>query len=184
MVEGTVGSHHKEGSSKMSKHSIVCAGIDTGKYKLDVALNGSRQQLQIDNTTDGHAALSSWLKRHKVERVGIEASGGYERNVVTRLRGDKFVVVVFQPAQVRAYAGFLLQKAKNDKIDARLIAACTAAIKKIHAPPDDRLAPFAARMTLIEQLTDQVACYKCYREGCREPQIQQFWKAEIARLNK
>jgi transposase len=79
MVEGTVGSHHKEGSSKMSKHSIVCAGIDTGKYKLDVALNGSRQQLQIDNTTDGHAALSSWLKRHKVERVGIEASGGPRR---------------------------------------------------------------------------------------------------------
>jgi transposase len=86
MVEGTVGSHHKEGSSKMSKHSIVCAGIDTGKYKLDVALHGSREQLQIDNTTDGHAALSTWLKRHKVQRVGIEASGGYEQEVVARLR--------------------------------------------------------------------------------------------------
>ena len=168
----------------MRKHITVCAGIDTGKYKLDVAIDGSLEQFQIDNTADGHAALSVWLKRHKVNRVGIEASGGYEQQVVVGLRRDGFVVVVFQPAQVRAYAGFLLQKAKNHKIDARLIAACTAAIKKIHAPPDDRLAPFAARMTLIEQLTDQVACYKCYREGCREPQIQQFWKAEIARLNK
>src|SRR6202049_2197297 len=157
MVEGTVGSHHKEGSSKMSKHSIVCAGIDTGKFKLDVALNGCREQLQIDNTADGHAALSAWLKRHKVQRVGIEASGGYEQEVVARLRGDKFVVVVFQPAQVRAYAKFLLQRAKNDKIDAALIAACTAATKKIHAPPDPRLAPSAARQTLIEQLTDPLA---------------------------
>jgi transposase len=184
MVEGTVGSHHKEGSSKMRKHITVCAGIDTGKYKLDVAIDGSLEEFQIDNTADGHAALSVWLKRHKVNRVGIEASGGYEQQVVVRLRREGFVIVVFQPAQVRAYARFLLQKAKNDKIDARLIAACTAAIKKIHAPPDDRLAPFAARMTLIEQLTDQVACYKCYREGCREAQIRQFWKAEIARLNK
>lgn len=168
----------------MREHITVCAGIDTGKYKLDVAIAGSLDQLQIDNTADGHAALSIWLKRHSVNRVGIEASGGYEQNVVARLRRDGFVVVMFQPAQVRAYARFLLQKAKNDKIDAALIAACTAAIKKIHAPPDDRLASFAARMTLIEQLTDQVACYKCYREGCREAPIRQFWKAEIARLNK
>jgi len=168
----------------MRKHITVCAGIDTGKYKLDVAIDGSPEQFQVDNTADGHAALSVWLKRHSVRRVGIEASGGYEQDVVAHLRRDGFVMVVFQPAQVRAYARFLLQKAKNDKIDAALIAACTAAIKKIHAPPDDRLAPFAARMTLIEQLTDQVGCYKCFREGSRQPQIRQFWTAEIARLNK
>ena len=33
-----------------------------------------------------------------------------------------FVVIVFQPAQVRAYARFRLQRAKNDKIDAGLVA--------------------------------------------------------------
>jgi transposase len=167
----------------MSKHSIICAGIDTGKHKLDVALDGCPEQLEIDNTADGHAALSAWLKRHCVKRVGIEASGGYEQDVVAQLRCDDFVVVVFQPTQVRAYARFLLQRAKNDKIDAALIAACTAAIKKIHAPPDPRLAPFAARMTLIEQLTDQIAGYKAYRESCRDPRGQQFWKAEITRYN-
>src|SRR6266478_3920651 len=131
MVEGTMGSHHKEGSTKMSKHSMVCAGI---------------------NTADGHVTLSAWLRQRRVERVGIEASGGYEQAVVAHLRRDGFVVVVFQPAQVRAYARFLLQRAKNDKIDAGLIAACTAATKKIHAPPDPRLAPFAEHLTLIEQI--------------------------------
>ena len=162
---------------------MICAGIDTGKYKLEVALEGSSEQLQIDNAAAGHAALSAWLTQCGVKRVGIEASGGYEQNVVAHLRRDGFVVVVFQPAQVRAYARFLLQLAKNDKIDAALIAACTAAIKKIHAPPDPRLAPLAARMTLIEQLTDKVAGCKNYREGCREERIRQFWTAEIARYN-
>ena len=130
MVEGTEGSHHKEGSRKMSKHSIICAGIDTGKRKLDVALNHSSEQLQVDNIFDGHRTLSAWLRRQRVKRVGIEASGGYEQEVVAQLRHDGFVVVVFQPGQVRAYAGFLLQRAKNDKIDAALIAACTAELPR------------------------------------------------------
>jgi transposase len=168
----------------MSKHSIVCAGIDTGKRKLDVALDNSSEQLQVDNGSDGHRALSAWLRRHRVKRVGIEASGGYEQEVVAQLRRDGFVVIVFQPAQVRAYARFLLQRAKNDKIDAALIAACTAAAKKIHAPPDPRLAPLAEQMTLIEQFTDKMACCKTYRESCRNQRIQQVWKEEIARYNR
>jgi transposase len=165
-------------------HSIVCAGIDTGKRKLDVALDGSPEQLQVDNTPHGHRALSARLEHWRVKRVGIEASGGYEQEVVAQLRRDGFEVVVFQPGQVRAYARFILQRAKNDKIDSALIAACTAAAKKVHAPPDPRLAPLAERFTLIEQLTDQVACLKTYRESHREPALRQFWSEEIARLNK
>src|SRR5712691_1091885 len=184
MVEGTEGSHNKEGSTKMSKHSMVCAGIDTGKSRLDVALDGCRAQLQVDNTPEGHAALSDWLRQHRTTRVGIEASGGYEKAVVAELRRQGFVVIVFQPAQVRAYAMFHLQRAKNDKIDAALIAACTAATKKIHSPPDPRLAAFAEPLTMLEQITDDVAHLKNRCESCREPRIRQVWKEEIARLKK
>ena len=109
----------------MAKRIIVCAGIDTGKSKLDVALDGSAEHLQVENTAEGHKVLLEWLRRHKVKRVGIEASGGYEQPVVTELRRKRFVVVVFQPAQVRAYAMFHLKRAKNDQADAALIAACT-----------------------------------------------------------
>src|ERR671913_2063661 len=165
----------------MSKPITVYGGIDTGKYKLDVALHGSTERLQVDNAPDGHLALSRWLERYGVKRIGIEASGGYEQEVVGQLRRGAFEVIVFQPGQVRAYARFILQRAKNDKIDAALIAACTAAIKKIHAPPDPRLAPFAERLTLIEQPTDKMACCKTYRESCRNQRIQQLWKEEIAR---
>src|SRR5437588_4484099 len=152
MVEGTQGSHHKEGSTKMSQHTIVCAGIDTSKDKLDVALAGAAFELQVANTAAGHATLAAALRQRRVERVGIEASGGYEGAVVAHLRRAGFVVVMWQPAQVRAYATFLQQRAKNDKIDAAVIAAATAATKTIHDPPDPRLAPLAAHLTFIEQL--------------------------------
>jgi transposase len=93
-------------------------------------------------------------------------------------------VVVFQPAQVRAYAKFHLQLAKNDKIDAALIAACTAAVKKIHAAPDPRLQPFAEHLTLIEQIGEDIKLYKNRIETCRDPRIQKLWKEEISRLAK
>jgi transposase len=144
MVEGTLGSHHKEGSKKMSKHSMICAGIDTGKRKLDVAIRGRADELQVDNMPDGHGTLSAWLRRHRVKRVGIEASGGYEQ----------------------------------------AIADCTAAISQIHAPPDPRLAPFAKHLTLIEQITEDVARLKNRRESCRDKRIQRLWSEEIARLNR
>jgi transposase len=166
----------------MRKHSMICAGIDTGKRKLDVALDGSTYRRQVANTAAGHAELSGWLRRHRVKRVGIEASGGYEQAVVAQLRRAGFVVVVFQPAQVRAYARFHLQRAKNDAIDATLIAACTAAAKKIHAPPDPRLASLAEHQTLIDQIIDQISRLKNYRESCRDPRLRQFWEEEIKRL--
>ena len=128
--------------------------------------------------------LSDWLRQHRVNRIGIEASGGYEQAVVAELRHRRFVVVVFQPAQVRAYAKFHLQRAKNDKIDAALIAACTAAVKNIHAVPDARLLPFAEQLTMIEQIGEDIARLKNRLETCRNPRIQQSWKEDIARLAK
>jgi transposase len=168
----------------MAKRTTICAGIDTGKRKLDIALDGSSEPLQVDNTPEGYKVLLDWLRRHRVKRIGIEASGGYEQAVVAELRRRRFVVVVFQPAQVRAYAKFHLQRAKNDKIDAALIAVCTAAVKTIHAPPDARLLPFAEHLTMLDQIGEDIARLKNRIETCRNPRIRQTWKEEIARLAK
>jgi transposase len=172
----------KEGPRKMSKHSTICAGIDTGKYKLDVALHGSSDRLQVANTVEGYEELLAWLRRHRVKRVGIEASGGYEQAVVWHLRRRDLVVVVFQPAQVRAYGRFHLKLAKNDKIDATLIAACTAHIATIHAPPDRRLAELAELQTQIDQIVDEMKRFKNYRESCHDARLRAVWADEIRRF--
>lgn len=166
----------------MAKSSMACAGIDIGKRKLDVALAARAEQLQLDNGAAGYVSLLAWLRRHRVKRVGIEASGGYEAPVVAELRHAGFVVILFQPAQVRAYARFVLQRAKNDRIDAALIARCTAAAETIHAPPDPRLAPLAEHLRLVDQLGEDITRHKTRRESCRDPRIRQHWSEEIARL--
>ena len=104
--------------------------------------------------------------------------------MVAELRRKRFVVVVFQPAQVRAYATFHLQRAKNDKIDAALIAACTAAARKIYPAPDPRLQPLAEHLTMIEQIGEDIARLKNRLESCRSERIQKLWKEQIALLAK
>src|SRR5262245_10455600 len=81
MVEGTMGSHHKERSTKMGKHNTVCAGIDTGKRKLDIALS-SGQRLQVDNNPRGPqravdmaTQASTEARRHRSERWVRAGSG-------------------------------------------------------------------------------------------------------------
>ena len=48
--------------------------------------------------------------------------------MVGYLRDKGFSVLVLQPMQVKAYARMHLHRAKNDKLDAALIAACAASI--------------------------------------------------------
>lgn len=168
--------------TKMTQHSIKAAGIDTGKLTLDVALAAGRSRLQVPNTPSGHRKLVSWLRRHGAARVGIEASGGYERAVVAELRRTGLAVVLFQPIQVRAYATYRLRRAKNDTIDAALIAACTAELASVRTAPDPRFDAFAEHLTLIEQLEQDIARFKTRREAFRDPERRALIEAEIKRL--
>jgi transposase len=100
---------------------MAVAGIDTDK--LDIALYGQASHWCVDNNLRGWKRLRSELAKAGVERVGIEATGGYERGVVRHLQKAGFMILVLQPIQVRAFAKVHLRRAKNDALDAALIAA-------------------------------------------------------------
>jgi transposase len=182
MVEGTEGSHHKEGSTKMTQPSTIAAGIDVAKAKLDIAVAGCSERWQVANTAAGWRELIGLMRRRKVTCIGLEASGGYERDVVEYLRTAGFTVVVLQPIQVRAFATFMLCRAKSDKIDAGLIAACVAYRASSREAPDARLAPLADLLTFIEQIEEDIACNKVRLEHARNPDQRRFLVAEVKRL--
>jgi transposase len=182
----------------MTKHSIesrttktsnepykisAFAGIDVGKARLDVALWQSRGSLCFANDAAGHGQIIAFLERHGVRRVGLEASGSYEMEITQALRAAGFEVVVFQPVQVRAYAMFKLQRAKTDPIDAKLIASCTAAVEEVRQAPDPRFIALAEHLTLIEQITEDLARAKTRRERFRDPRMREVIKDEIKHLS-
>ena len=168
----------------MAKHSIKAAGIDTGKAKLGVAVHGCQDTLVVANDAAGHGRLIDWLQARGITRVGIEASGGYEKMVTAALRQAGFPVIVFQPLQVRCYAGFRLQRAKNDPIDAALIATCAAMQEELRETTDPRLARLAEALTLIDQLSEDLARWKTRRDGFHHAEQRDMVADEIKRLTR
>ena len=166
----------------MEKTSMIVAGIDTAKDKLDVAICGQTQRLQVANSMRGWKQLRLELTKAGVERVGIEATGGYERGVVRHLQAAGFVVLVLQPIQVRAFARMHRQRAKNDALDAALIAACAIAIKPHEIGPDQRLTALADSLTFVEQIEEDIARFKTRLEHIAEPRLKRMVLADIARL--
>jgi transposase len=177
-----LGSLHKAGSTKMTKTNTLTAGIDTSKLKLDIAVAGRAERWQVANALPGWRTLAANLAKACVTRVGIEATGGYERGVVEHLRAAGFVVLVLQPIQVKAYARMHLRRAKNDALDAALIAACTAAIDQPRIAPDPRLAELAQHMTFLEQIEEDIVRFKTRLEHIDEPRLRRLVINDIARL--
>jgi transposase len=160
----------------------LCAGIDVGKHWLDMAVAGENAVSRFANSPEGHAALIAALRQKGAGRVGLEATGGYEQDIVEALRASGFEVHVFQPAQVRAYAAYKGQRAKSDKIDARLIARCTAELDQVRPAPDPRFRGFSAALTLIDQMGEDIIRAKTRAEHVKDPEIKAYHKGEIKRL--
>src|ERR1700685_1721777 len=118
----------------MTQTNILTAGIDTSKAKLDVAVHSRTERWQVANALPGWRALAANLAKAGVTRVGIEATGGYERGVVEHLRAAGFTVLVLEPVQGKAVCRGHLRRAKNDALDAELIAA----LCRRHRPTEDR----------------------------------------------
>jgi transposase len=176
------GSLHKAGSKKMTDHTTLAAGIDTAKAKLDVAIQGSSDPFTVENDRAGWRRLAGVLTAAGVGRVGIEATGGYEQGVVAALRAAGFTVLLFQPLQVKAYARLHLRRAKNDRLDARLIAACAAALEAPPIAPDPRLSALAEALTFIEQGEEDIARLKTRLEHQHAPRLRRLAETDIKRL--
>src|ERR1700693_5173672 len=181
-VPAQLGSLHKAGSRKMTQTNITTAGIDTSKAKLDIAVHDRTERWQVANALPGWRALAANLAKASVTRVGIEATGGYERGVVEHLQGAGFTVLVLQPIQVKAFGRVHLRRAKNDALDAELIAACTASIDPPKIEPDPRLADLSGYLPFIEQIEEDIARNKTRLEHTDEPGLRRIVNSNIARL--
>ena len=106
----------------MAQNDLVVAGIDVAKDKVDVCIRSLSQRQTFPNTAEGRRALSRWLRKHRVHYAAMEASGGYERDWAKVLREAKIEVRIVDPKRVRSFARSAGRLAKNDTIDAEMIA--------------------------------------------------------------
>lgn len=144
----------------------ITVGIDVSKAVLDVHVHPAGESFAVDNDEAGVAQLAERLGRLAgLSSIGLEASGRYERLAVAELAAAGLPVIVLNPAQVRAYAQAIGQRAKTDPIDARLIALFLDAVRPEPRPmPDASTQDLAALMARRRQIVTMLVAEKLRRQ--------------------
>src|SRR5215472_7582676 len=113
-------SPHQQGRD--TKMLSFC-GIDVSKDRLDVMVLPEEQCCSVPNDASGWAALAERLQNFSIMAIGLEASGGYERGVARALLAAGMSVRQVNPFKLRQFARASGVLAKNDPLDARMIAS-------------------------------------------------------------
>lgn len=119
------------------RNNAINVGIDVGKTQLDGYLLERQRAFQCGNNEASIRQLITRLKRFKIQRIVVEATGRLEQPFVRAALASGLPVIVVPPLKVRRYAAAIGQLAKTDAIDARLIARFGADLKPEAPPPAD-----------------------------------------------
>lgn len=101
---------------------ISWVGIDISKSNLVVWVQPQGEGFEVSNLPEGFAELIKRLGCLEVGRVLLEATGGYERQVMAALQEANFNVLRINPRRARAFAVAMGKNAKTDPIDAAVLA--------------------------------------------------------------
>ena len=100
----------------------VYIGIDVSKTWLDIYDYPTGESWRSENTEHGIGKLIERLQSLQIERIVVEATGGYEAKLAERMVQDGLPVSRVNPGRVRRFAQGLNWLAKTDKIDAKVLA--------------------------------------------------------------
>lgn len=154
--EGTT-PHHKAGTEDMAQIART-VGIDVSMGWLDAAAYPSGERTRVSNDIAGHRQLIDWLKSIRPRAIGIEASGGYERDISIALHHAGLSIRQVNAWKLRQFARAAGQLAKSDPIDALMIGWFTATMptrEKNHDPVHERLVELVtARRQLVDLQTE------------------------------
>jgi transposase len=128
-------------------------GVDVSKDQLDVAFRPSGERQVVPNDRRGVMRLAKKLAQLKPERVVLEPSGGYERQLLERLDEKRLAVALVNARHVREFARASGRLAKTDAIDADVLAHFAEVMKpEPRRLPDPQTRKLRALITRRGQL--------------------------------
>src|SRR6266566_2489961 len=175
-----VSPHQQERDTKMAKLSF--GGIDVSKDRLDVMILPEERCSSVPNDAAGWADLVERLSGSSIAAIGIEASGGYERGVMRALLAAGMPVRQVNPFKLRQFARASGVLAKNDPLDARMIASFVTIMTR----PAQRQTPAAERLAEILAIRRQLSAEKVAAENAsrllEDAMLQRLSRRRIVRL--
>jgi transposase len=158
-------------------------GIDVSKDRLDVMVLPEEQCSSVSNDAAGWAKLVEQLRGSSIAAIGIEASGGYERGVMRALLAAGVPVRHVNPFKLRQFARASGVLAKNDPLDARMIASFVTIMP---TRPAQRQTPAAERLAEMLAIRRQLSAEKVAAENAsrllEDAMLQRLSRRRIVRL--
>ena len=134
---------------------IIC-GLDISSRHLDACIGREGARLRVERTPSGIEELAAFCRRHAVDMVVMEATGGYEKEPFALLWGQGIPCAVVNPRQVRHFAEGMGVFEKADHIDSGMIAWYAQVRKLKPQPPasehQSRLQALAVRLRQVTEL--------------------------------
>lgn len=163
----------------------IC-GVDVSKAKLDACIEPGHRSASFNNDTAGIAELAAFCRKHAVELVVMEASGGYERRAFIGLWEQGISCALTNPRSVRRYAEAMGILEKTDRIDASVIARFAHAKNMAPTPlPSKAQQRLKALVARLRQVTDDLTVQKQRRASMLDnPEMQASIDEVIALLKR
>ena len=123
-------------------------GIDVSKSALDAHADPDGAARRFSNDRCGRRALRNWILKLGATQVALEPTGRWHRNLHQCLVDAGIQVIVVNPRWTRNFARSIGREAKNDLVDAALLALYARL----------QLArPAAPKPAMLQQLADLAA---------------------------
>ena len=166
---------------KMPQISVF-VGIDVAKDHLDIAVIPTGEVFQVVNDREGRADLVRRLRGLGCEAVGLEASGGYERAVLKALLKADLPARRLNPFRVRQFALACGILAKNDRIDAAVIARFVATLPSRQTLRDEAAERIAELVSARRQLSEEMTRAGHQAEQAQAALIKCLFRRRAQRL--
>jgi transposase len=156
-------------TAPLSSDNSIFIGIDVGGARFEAAWHRGGFA-QFENRPDAIAAFLARLAVEKhIARIAVEPTGGYEKPLVTALRGAGLPVEMVHTSRFAAYRNLVGARAKSDTSDARLLAAYAAAPEEVrgrkaehvelpHDPVREELSELATRRDQLKRMIHAETC--------------------------
>jgi transposase len=157
-------------------------GIDVSKDRLDVVVLPDEQCFSVVNAAAGWSELIEKLRGLNIAAIGIEASGGYERGIVRALLAARYSVRLINPFKLRQFAKACGVLAKNDRLDARMIARFVATMPTRPMQRNVAVERLAELLTARRQLSEEKVAAENGSKLLEDSMLQRLYRRRITRM--
>jgi len=147
---------------------------------LDVVIRKKGKSLKcvrFKNTPGGHQAILTYLRKHKVTHVGIEATGYYHLDLALDIdEASDIDVMIINPRAAKHFAMAMIQRNKNDATDADVLAQFVERMDFItwHCPESNVFAIRACGRRLVSLSKDKTKAKNQLHAFSRTRRTTQF----------